>query len=187
MEGVNGYDFFYTEKTIPVTNLRIDGKQVMTDDVMHWMGMQKLAKESKGNVLVGGLGLGLIVHALAKNPKVKRIDVIELNKDVIKLVKPLIPKKNVNVFRGDVYNEKWLHMDYDTIILDLWVVNGKKVVLAGVKGKRDMRLDILDSIYLFKTAYPKSNVFIWGSRSQTFNPSVKKKPNDFYLDFVRHM
>ena len=121
MEGVAGYDFYYVEKEIPLTVLKINGETAMVDDPMHWFGMKLFGEKASGKVLVGGLGLGLITFSLDLNPFVEEVDIIELNKDVIKLVKPFVPKRKIKIRQGNVYDFKWFKKDYDTIILDLWV------------------------------------------------------------------
>ena len=74
MEGVSGYEFFELLKDIVVTELRINNEVVMVDDPMHWIGMQRLAEACEGKVLIGGLGLGLILHHFINNKKVTSID-----------------------------------------------------------------------------------------------------------------
>ena len=92
MENVKGYDIFKVNKKIKVTVLKIKNKQVMVDDPLHWIGMQDIAEKSSGNVCVAGLGLGLIIHHLVKNSEVQHIDIYEINKEVIELIFPLLPK-----------------------------------------------------------------------------------------------
>ena len=98
MEKVNGYDYFTVEKPIRVTELQINGITVMVDDPLHYLGMQELAKACKGKVLVVGLSLGLIIHALQDNPNVTLIDIVEREKDVIDLIQSVsdILKKYYN-------------------------------------------------------------------------------------------
>jgi len=181
MEGTGGYDMVYTGTDIPITQLKIKGETVMVDDPMQWIGMKKLAEHSRGNVLVGGLGLGLVVHHLVKNPSVKRIDVVEFNDDVIKLIKPLLPDGKVHIHKGDIYDERWRHGDYNTVILDVWVrEEGGRVYEAGTHEE----LPMMPTWLRFKTAYPDADVFIWGMRDPKINPAVEKLPSKKYLDFV---
>ena len=187
MEGVNGYDFFYVTDKIPVTIITINGKEVMVDEPSHQIGMKLLAKESKGKVLVGGLGLGLIIHALENNPEVKSIDVVDLNDDVIKLINPLIPHTKTTVYHGDVFDKRWFNGNYDTIILDLWVKGEDGDGRAGVDIELDVMCDMLCSYNHFKDAYPKSKIFIWGMRDKQINPAIKKELNSFCRDFIKRM
>ena len=63
---------------------------------------RQLAK-AEGDVLVGGLGLGLAVGILHNNPRVDKIIVIEKSPDVIKLVKPYLPQGKTTVIRADLF------------------------------------------------------------------------------------
>jgi hypothetical protein len=177
MEGVAGYDYMHVENKIPVTSLKINNETVMVDEPSHWLGMKKLAEKSKGNVLVCGLGLGLVVHALIENHDVRKIDVVELNKDVITLIQPLLPTDNrLFIYNDNAFDKKWLESDYDTIILDLWVRNKNKVGLAGLPDADVIPTDLLSAFAWFKLRYQKSNVYVWGMYNKDLNPAVEKEP-----------
>lgn len=175
MEGVRDTDFFCVEKPIPVTNLKIKNKVVMVDDPLHQWGMEDLAKNSHGKVLVGGLGLGLIAHELAKNPRVEDIVVVEKNPDVIDLVGPLIPPK-VRLKQGDIFDRQYSEAgDYDTIILDLWVKSGPKLRVAGES--EALPSDDIRSAYVWwQYRNPDSDIFIWGVNNKKINPATTKTP-----------
>src|SRR6267154_3575743 len=81
--GLKGCKYYEATRRLRTTNLQIDGKTVMTDDFPHGTAIQEFAQEYFGHVVVAGLGLGLIVHALAANPKVTKITVIERCQSVI--------------------------------------------------------------------------------------------------------
>jgi predicted membrane-bound spermidine synthase len=61
---------------------------MMSDTQMEWVTSNYLALAASGEVLVGGLGLGLILIPMMERPNVKRITVIEKYKAVIDLVLP---------------------------------------------------------------------------------------------------
>lgn len=176
MEGVDGYAMFEATKRIPIKILKIDGQQWMVDDPLHWIGMKRLAENSEGNVLVGGLGLGLVAYHLLKNPKVEKITIIEMNKNVIKLVGKLFANNNkVQIIQGNVKDYSWMKKDvyYDTIILDIWTYNG---------GKKNIRIwaEMVSCISSFEHTYPNSKVFVWGLRDKKHNPSVKDMPQEYF-------
>lgn len=178
MEQVKGYDFFEVKKPIPITSLKIDKKQWMVDDPLHWEGMEILGQKAKGNVLVGGLGLGLLIHSLAKNPEVKNVDVVEMNKDVIKLIKPQLPDKKIKIHKGNIFDKEWLVKDkYDTVILDIWVTERGR--------QKPIWLEMVGAVGLFKNYYPKAGIFIWGMRDRQINPAVFKEPSKWYQDFIK--
>lgn len=183
MEGVEGYDFFKVVKPIPCTTLEIDGKQVMVDDPLHWYGMRALAEACKGRVLVGGLGLGLIVHHLVKNKKVKEIIVVEYFEDVIKLIKPLLPKdKRLKILHDDIYNWRFEREAYDSIVLDIWVWdNREKIRECGT----DYKTHPERAWFKFQALHPEASVYYWGSRDPKKNPAVKKRGSLLMEPFIR--
>lgn len=168
MEGVDGYVYYRVTQPIHITVLKIKGQCWMTDEPINWIGMQKLAEHSRGRVLCGGLGLGMIVHALVKNPNVTEIKVAEINKDVKELISPLLPKdQRIKVQNCDVYKvpnpEK-----YDTIILDLWVGKGSQLTA----------MQMYSAFAHFKAFNENNQVFIWGTGDAEINPAVNKEIRD---------
>lgn len=186
MEGVCGYELFQVTKTINIIELRINGEVVMIDDPMHWLGMKELAKYSSGRVLIGGLGLGLILHHFVGNKKVTCIDVIEINKDVIALIKSLLPKDaRLHIHHDNVYAYQWVHGQYDTIILDLWVKHNKKDIELAGQGKANST-DIVGTYLRFKFNNPKSKIYIWGHRNPSINPAVTQVSKE-YEELLKQM
>jgi hypothetical protein len=93
MCGVNGYAYYRLTRSHKVTALTIRRKTWMVDDPLHWEEMQKLAAAVRGpRVLVAGLGLGLILHALKKRDDLEEVVVCERSPDVIGLIAPLVPE-----------------------------------------------------------------------------------------------
>jgi hypothetical protein len=179
MEMVNGYSAYYLYKKSKITSLKINGETVMVDDPLHWYGMMGLAKECKGKVFVAGLGLGIILHHLVKNKDVTQIDVLEINPDVIELVKPLIPEDlRINIIEGDAFKWADTHYDYDTFVFDLWVKTGE-IWSENLPSKNDVMLAMVYA----KTHNPGAKVYIWGERDPALNPSVKPVTKE-YIDLV---
>jgi hypothetical protein len=86
------------------------------------------------NILVGGLGLGLIIHQLKLRKDIDQIFVIEIDPDIIALVWPYImarfPNGEIKLRQGDFFEEipklaKDPHYNkkFDAIIVDLWQTN----------------------------------------------------------------
>ena len=73
-----------------------------------------------GDVLIAGLGLGMVACAVAAKPEVTAITVLENSEDVIKLVGKSLPTK-VQVLPADVFTwkpnpgETW-----DCMWIDIW-------------------------------------------------------------------
>jgi len=165
MEGVDGYGFWATLEPIEITILQIKGRTWMTDEPINWIGMQRLAEASRGSVLCVGLGLGMVQHALIKNPKVQRIDTIEICHDVIELMESNLPPQ-VDVIEEDFWRFQDKLKWYDTIILDIWVGKGSTKIWAEM-----MRAFAMCKI----ETNGKASVYIWGIKNTSLNPAIKLK------------
>jgi len=155
---------------IPITSLILGKTTVMVDDPLHWYGMQDLAKASYGKVLVAGLGLGLIVHALEENNNVDSIDVVEINRDVISLVYPHIRVRKTRIIHDDFWQYLYrTEESYDTCIIDIWVYSDpKERVHTGYH--------MIAAVASVSERLPSAKVFIWGLRDPKWNPAVAKTP-----------
>jgi len=58
---------------------------------------------AKGDILVNGLGLGVLLKALLNKPDVLSVTVIEKSKDVIDLVSPSYKDDRVTIINADAY------------------------------------------------------------------------------------
>jgi len=132
MYGVRGHLFFQAIKPLTITTLqeKRNGSwhDWMVDDPPHYFAMQAYGKAASGRVLVGGLGLGMLVIELIKNPKVSEIVVIEMNPNIIELIVPLLPKcDKLKIVQDDFYKFAFKENNrskFDFIIVDIWVTNG---------------------------------------------------------------
>lgn len=128
--GVLGYEFYSVRGWMKVTALQIkDGrrwKTWMVDDPVHWDGMKEAVEDlPAGRILVAGLGLGLMLHHMASEPRFTEITVIERDPDVIKLILPTLPKDpRVTIIAADYYRYiKTTTETYDGVLWDLAVGN----------------------------------------------------------------
>lgn len=138
---VRGYDFVATQKQFRLTCLEqrdptITDREVwrtwMVDDPWHWWSIEDSATamvERGGRVLVGGLGLGLIVHALVARGA-SEITVVERNRDVIDLIEPMLPQADgcrvtmVSSCVEDVV-PTLMRGEYGAAFMDLWVTSSR--------------------------------------------------------------
>ena len=168
MEGVKGYEFFYIEKTLQVTELQVKDrngkwKTLMVDDPLHWLGMEELAQLCKpGSVLVAGLGMGLILHHLVKRNDITQIKVIEIDPEIVNFIKPYIPKDpRITIEIDNYFNYVILTKEnYDNVIIDLWVIGegDSKEHIEHVKKS------MITAYILTKNAFPDAKILIWGVR-----------------------
>ena len=111
--------------------LFVNGSMVMSDTRQEKRDNTEPIDRAEGDVLIAGLGLGMMLIPVALRESVKSITVLELSQDVIDLVWPKIEahlrtKRNgaadkVQVIQADVFDfkpkkgKKW-----DIIWLDIW-------------------------------------------------------------------
>ena len=93
----------------------------MSDTPYEFAGMINGITAAKGNVLVGGLGLGIFPYYITKFKKVKHIDIVEQNPEVVELVYSKVKSKKMNIIIDDFwhYIENTVEK-YDFIYLDIW-------------------------------------------------------------------
>lgn len=106
-----------------------DGKLVMSDTDMEKRTNAEFCSKAHGDVLIGGLGIGLIVLAIQDKPEVNSITILEYNQDVIDLVATQLPLNNkVKIVNADVFiwkPDKGIR--YDTIYMDIWPLISKEI------------------------------------------------------------
>lgn len=117
-------DFFRAEAPLPITELVIGRETWMVDDPPHWWMINRIAPKLRGRVLMGGLGLGLMAHALASNPDVDEVVIVERNSDVITLVTPYLPGVETIVC-GDLHPYIESGDRFDSAFVDLWVTHSE--------------------------------------------------------------
>ena len=101
--------------------LVVDGCLWMSDTSMEHRTNWEVVHEARGNVLIAGLGLGMILHPILEKPEVTHVTVVEKYKDVIALVRPTVPNKKLTLIEGDIY--EWLPekgAKFDAIYFDIW-------------------------------------------------------------------
>jgi hypothetical protein len=127
-----GVEYYQTLMPIPIKTLLIDGKTWMVDDPPHQWAMLDHAATYEGDVLVAGLGLGLIIHALRDNPKVNQIVVVEREPDVIRAVGPYVPADRLTIVQGDFW-EYEADRKFGGILFDLLVGKGHELFGAAIR------------------------------------------------------
>lgn len=95
---------------------------------------QRQLAGAHGRVLVGGLGLGVAVGILSRNPKVKSITVVEKSKDILNLVSPFLPRASTPLYvvndclfnRLRIYKREYERFDF--AFYDIWCPTGQTVL-----------------------------------------------------------
>lgn len=100
--------------------LRVNGETMMSETPMEERTNIWFVDNAHGDVLIGGLGIGMIVLAIQDDPRVKSITVLEINENVIDAVKPQLPlNEKVRVLCMDAFTWK-PDRKFDCIYMDIW-------------------------------------------------------------------
>lgn len=97
----------------------------MSNDLFEVEEAAEFASKCSGQVLVLGLGLGMIVRMLLARPEVDQIHVIESEREVIELVGPSVQDDrvklyNANAYDGDAPEHLFGDRKFDAVWMDVW-------------------------------------------------------------------
>lgn len=98
---------------------------VMSDTKMEQDSNLYIVNKASGDVLINGLGLGMVLEAVIEKPEVNHVTVVELDQDVIDLVAPhmhyLAGQGRLTIIQADAYDHKppkGVH--YNAVWHDIW-------------------------------------------------------------------
>lgn len=99
-----------------------NGEVVMSNTDMEQRTNREFCRKANGDILIGGLGIGMIVMAIQDKEEVNSITILEKNKEVIDIVaSQLLFNSKVNIINADVFEWKpskgWR---FDCIYMDIW-------------------------------------------------------------------
>lgn len=102
------------------TRLLIDGSVWMTDAEYECATNREIIRRAHGDVLIAGLGLGLILPPIICKRSVTSVTVVEMNADVIAVVGPYyLTSAKVIIAKGDIF--KWrTRRNFDVIYFDIF-------------------------------------------------------------------
>jgi len=104
------------------------GGIMMSDTPMERNTNYEFVQKANGDVIIFGLGLGLVILPLLKKENVKSILVVELHQDLIDLVEPILKVHDVEnkltIVQGDCFefhNKIPKEKKFDSIYGDIWI------------------------------------------------------------------
>lgn len=104
--------------------LLIYNQLMMSDTPMEQSTNSEFIQNAHGDVLIGGLGIGLVLENLkgkVASGEVTSITIYEINKDVIDLVAPVYSDLPISFRNADILAYKPMKDEqYDTIYFDIW-------------------------------------------------------------------
>lgn len=99
---------------------------IMSDSTMEWESNEAIVREAHGDVLIAGLGIGMILVPIIKKPEVRSVTVVEFYEDVISLVHPNIskidPENKLTIIQGNIFeiDGQLTEKKYNVIYFDIW-------------------------------------------------------------------
>ena len=106
------------------TRLSRNGKKIMSDTPDEILDHMSFIRKATGNVLIAGLGLGVVLDGVARKQDVKSVTVIEQSEDVIKLVREHYQNKypyKIAIIQSSIFDWKPKKTDYfDWAWYDIW-------------------------------------------------------------------
>lgn len=102
--------------------LSYKGQCVMSNTPMEKRTNYNFVSHAHGDILIGGLGIGMIILAIQENENVRSITVLEKNHEVIDLVENQLPLNDkVTIIHADVFIWKPNKPQrFDCIYMDIW-------------------------------------------------------------------
>lgn len=102
--------------------LTVRGQLMMTDTYMEKRTNRAFLDAARGDVLIAGLGLGMIVHPVLAKEGVTSVTVVEKYADVIDLIRPTLPASDkLTLVEADIFTwqpEKGRR--WHCIYFDIW-------------------------------------------------------------------
>lgn len=113
----------------PYIRLKKTGEGIMMSDTpMERNTNRDFIQKANGDVIIFGLGLGLVILPLLKKENVKSILVVELYQDLIDMVEPILKKHDtenkLKVIQGDcfdIHNSIPKEKKFDVVYGDIWI------------------------------------------------------------------
>jgi hypothetical protein len=111
---------------------------IMSNDDYEKENNLRVIREARGDVLIAGLGIGLIVLPIMNKPEVTSVDVLELHQEVIDMIKPQLPlNEKVRIILANAYSfvprRKYDLIYYDTVNDDF--CTDSELELRRIRGK----------------------------------------------------
>ena len=117
-----GYVFFRRSVFFPVLTTNIDLWMSLTPFEIH--SQRAGVRKARGNVLVGGLGIGWFARQVLKRKEVSRVTVVEHEQALIDFFGPPLLREfgdRLSIIHGDAFDRTTAKPSrYDSVLFDIW-------------------------------------------------------------------
>lgn len=105
-----------------VAVLSVNGVTMMSDTYHERSTNREFVRQARGDVLIAGLGLGMILHPILADSNVATVTIVEKHQDVIDLVRPTLPATSkLDLIAADIFEWKPPRgRSWDVIYFDIW-------------------------------------------------------------------
>jgi len=101
--------------------LIVAGELMMSDTRLEHDTNQTVVWKASGDILIAGLGIGLILVPILAKTNVRSVTVVELHQDVVDLIAPNFKDDRLQIICGDIYSWKPAKgAKFQTIYFDIW-------------------------------------------------------------------
>lgn len=102
--------------------LMYKGVVLMSDTPMEKRTNISFCSQAHGDVLIGGLGIGMIILAIQDKEEVDSITVLEISSDLISMIKGQVPfNEKVKILQANVFDWRpGKGQRFDCIYMDIW-------------------------------------------------------------------
>lgn len=105
----------------PICQLYIGGIMMMSDGANEHSTNYGVLRNSHGDVLIAGLGIGMILTKILEKPEVSSVLIVEKYQDVIDLISPHFQNPKLKIICADIREWKPAKgVRFDTIYFDIW-------------------------------------------------------------------
>ena len=117
---------------------------VMSNTPMEIDTNRDILREARGQVLINGLGLGMVLTFILAKPEVEHVTVVEKNADVIALVGPTFANERLTIVHADAFEyQPKKGVRFAAVWHDIWnfVCSDNLAEMAKLKRKYARRAD----------------------------------------------
>lgn len=161
------YQYIYNTPDQEYVRLWVDGEMMMSNTNMEKRTSAEFVSNANGDVLICGLGIGLVLIPLFESKYVKSITVIEKYQDVIDCVlpqiKPYDKQDKLKVICADCF-EYGTKERFDTIFIDIWANINSDIYEEEMKPLKNKYIRFLKS-----HKRTMKNVFVWAEYNARYN------------------